>query len=257
MSISAIRGRIARRVLINLRMKPELAKSFLPAGFEPRIIDGYAIAGICLIRLEQVRLPFMPAAFGAASENAAIRFSCVRKDEHGAEHDVVYLARRDTSSPVNAMLGRGCFPAHLHPAKFEVTDNGDDVQIEIRSRDGKADLSLKVQVTDRIDEKSVFASTTELSEFFRLSNVGYSPKRPSGASLQCGQSSSLDAVELQTDTWDGLPLAVEHFHSSFFSDPAVFHAGDVELDSAFLMRNIEHSWRKVPEPQRQIDRCCG
>ena len=73
MRIPVIRGLIDRRVLVNYRVDPEVLGKQLPAPFRPQLVRGYGIAGICLIRLKQIRPRFLPALCGIASENAAHR----------------------------------------------------------------------------------------------------------------------------------------------------------------------------------------
>jgi len=52
---------------------------------------------------------------------------------------------------------------------------------------------------------------------------------------------------LVTRTWSVAALAVQHVHSSFFSDRAQFPDGSVELDCALLMRNLDHEWHTAAD----------
>jgi hypothetical protein len=60
------------------------------------------MAGICLIRLEQMRPRFAPPVVGLTSENAAHRIA-VEWDEHGTRREGVYIPRRDTSSRLSVL----------------------------------------------------------------------------------------------------------------------------------------------------------
>ena len=62
MRIPVIQGVIRRRLLVNYRVSPEAIARILPAPFRPKLQRGYAIAGICLIRLEQIRPRWLPAS---------------------------------------------------------------------------------------------------------------------------------------------------------------------------------------------------
>jgi len=55
MRLPVLNGLIRRRLLVNFRVDAEVMGCFPPAPFRPKRQQGYAIAGICLIRLEQVR----------------------------------------------------------------------------------------------------------------------------------------------------------------------------------------------------------
>jgi uncharacterized protein YqjF (DUF2071 family) len=88
MKIPVIQGVIARRILVNYRVDPEVLARRLPAPFRPKLIDGVGIAGICLIRLEALRPRLVPARLGLASENAAHRIAVVW-EEDGQPHEGV------------------------------------------------------------------------------------------------------------------------------------------------------------------------
>jgi hypothetical protein len=245
MEVSAVRGRIARRVLVNLRIEPQAVQRLLPAQFRPKVVKGYAVGGICLIRLEQIRLPNMPASFGISSENAAHRFAIEWTDDAGMVRDGVYLARRDTNSLLN-IAGQKLFPSALQKATFNIRDEGDRVSYSIHSADGVVDISLKVRVTEKLNTSVLFDTVDELSDFFQDGNIGFSPRN--------GTSAKLDAVRLSASTWDGVALEVEQFESTYFGPPNL-PAGSFEVDSAFLMRDIEHSW--LQEKERTSTACCS
>ena len=50
MRIPAMRGIIDRRILANFHIDPDVMACNLPAPFRPKLANGYAIGGICLIR---------------------------------------------------------------------------------------------------------------------------------------------------------------------------------------------------------------
>src|SRR5687768_18589857 len=82
MRLPTIQGTIRRRILANLRVDPEVMQKQMPARFRPKLHDGFAVAGICMIRLEHIRPKLMPEVVGVDSENAAHRVA-VLWDEIG------------------------------------------------------------------------------------------------------------------------------------------------------------------------------
>jgi uncharacterized protein YqjF (DUF2071 family) len=50
-----------RRVLVNYRVDPEVLAAILPSPFRPALVDGYGVAGICLLRLRGIRPAGLPA----------------------------------------------------------------------------------------------------------------------------------------------------------------------------------------------------
>jgi Uncharacterized conserved protein (COG2071) len=222
-----LRGVIRRRLLVNFRVDPDVMQRQLPAPFRPKLHDGTAVAGVCLIRLEQIRPRWAPAAMGIASENAAHRVAVTWADEE----EGVYIPRRDTSSLINRVAGGRLFPGEHSAATFAVQDDGETVELQMRSRDGETSVAVRGRAATALPATSRFASLDEASAFFERGSVGYSPG-----------SGRLDGIRLVTTGWAVTPLDVEHLHSSFFSDTSRFPAGSVEFDCALVMRDVDHEW---------------
>src|SRR5437870_7556174 len=142
MRLPILDGVIRRRVLVNYRVDPDLLARQLPAPFRPKLHDSAAVAGICLIRLEQIHPAFVPLRVGFASENAAHRIAVVWRDE-GGPHEGVFIPRRDTGSFVNHLAGGRLFPGEHHRATFDVATAGDSIDLYMQSRDGGVAVRAK------------------------------------------------------------------------------------------------------------------
>ncbi|MEO7729415.1 MAG: DUF2071 domain-containing protein [Kofleriaceae bacterium] len=234
MRLPSISGTIRRRILVNFRVQPEVIQVLLPAPFRPKLHDGHAVAGICLIRLEDIRPWHLPAVLGVRSENAAHRIAVCWTGDDGAEHEGVYIPRRDTSSLFNHLVGGRLFPGHHHRARFQVRDDEQGIDFAMQARDGDVAVELRGRTADRLPATSRFGSLDEASAFFRQGSLGYSPS---------ARGQRLDGLNLLTRSWSVEPLSLQHVYSSFFSDRARFPEGSIEFDCALVMRNIEHEWR--------------
>jgi hypothetical protein len=241
MQIPVIRGVIDRRLLVNYRVDPDVLAPLLPAPFRPKLIRGYGMVGICLIRLKRVRPTFLPAWLGISSENAAHR-TAVEWDDGGTVREGVYVRRRDTSSRLNALAGGRLFPGIHHHATFTVAETAERFDVAIRSDDGVTSLSVRGRRADALPASSVFRSLEEASAFFRAGSQGYSATP---------DPSRFQGLELRCHNWEVEPLAVEEVRSSFFDDEALFPRGSIAFDCALLMRGIEHEWHGKP------DLCCA
>src|SRR5690349_9232608 len=93
---------VERRLLVNYRVDPEVAARMVPGPLRPQVVSGWAVAGICLLRLGRVRPGWAPAAVGVRSENAAHRVAVEWDGPDGVERGV-YIPRRDTDSRLNAL----------------------------------------------------------------------------------------------------------------------------------------------------------
>ena len=231
MNIPVVRGLIDRRMLVNYRVDPDVLKKLLPPRFRPKIIGSVGIAGICLIRLKDIRPSGFPGLTGVSSENAAHRIA-VEWEEEGRLREGVFIPRRDTSSRLNTLLGGRVFPVLQHHATFNVTERDDHYEIIIDCDDLKTHVAVEADIIEALPESSVFGSLEQASAFFESGALGYSP----------GGANELHALELRSFNWKVEALNVTRVESSFFEDREVFPPGTVEFDCALLMRGIAHEW---------------
>ncbi|MFM7058410.1 MAG: DUF2071 domain-containing protein [Planctomycetota bacterium] len=241
MRIPVIRGIIDRRILVNFRVSADVMAQSLPAPFRPKLAAGYAIAGICLIRLKSIGPRFLPLPFGIASENAAHRIA-VEWEIDGRCHEGVYVPRRDTSSRLNAWLGGTLFPGLHHHASFVVHESDGGYSVAYQSDDGQAKAVVSGTVVTQLPASSVFRSLAEASSFFEKGSLGYSVTKSLGR---------YDGIELRCRNWKVEPLQIDRIESSYFENETLFPKGSVEFDHALLMRGIRHEWHG------REDLCCA
>ena len=232
-----VHGTIKRRLLINYRVDPAVMQRHLPAPFRPKLHEGNAIAGMCLIRLEDIRPPRFPRAVGLSSENAAHRIAVVWEDETG-RREGVYIPRRDTGSLVNHLAGGRLFPGEHQRATFRVIEDERRIALHMRSADKQIEIDVVAHSAAQLDARSSFSSVGDASAFFESGIVGYSVT---------SSGRRLDGVVLKTESWRVEPLAVEQAHSTYFADPAKFPAGSITFDCGLIMRNIPHDWESARE----------
>jgi len=223
-----VTGIIDHRILLNFRIDPEVMKKNLPEEFTPKVVNGYAIGGICQVSLSEMRAKGMPSIVGTGSHNAAHRIAVDSSQGEG-----VYVTRRDTDSWLNTMSGGRVFPGVYSKANFDVSVSGELYSVRIENKKNELIMSISAEVVSELPEGSVFRSTEEVSDFFQTGNIGWSSRD------KCSQ---FDAIELKAVEWKMEPLNVEESFSAYFSDTTRFPKGSVEFDSAMIMRNLKHSW---------------
>ncbi|MFO1030668.1 MAG: DUF2071 domain-containing protein [Planctomycetota bacterium] len=233
MRLPTIQGVIERRVLVNYRVDVGVLQRLVPAPFRVKTVAGFGVAGVCLIRLAQMRPRFWPAALGFGSENAAHRIA-VEWDTADGVREGVFVPRRDTSSVLNVLLGGRLFPGQHHRARFQVHETPERLSIAMRSKDGQTWVDVEAVLAQQLPESSVFGSIEAASAFFERGSIGYSATDRAGC---------FECLELKSFAWKVEPLTVARIESSFFADLQRFPAGTVTFDSAFLMRTIPHEWR--------------
>jgi hypothetical protein len=226
---------VERRLLVNYRVDPSHLAGLLPTGMRPQLVDGAAVAGICLIRLGDLRPQGFPRAVGLTMENAAHRIA-VEWEEPGGPRCGVYIPRRDTASRLAVLLGGRVFPgAHQH-ARFDVEETEQRLRVAFRASDDSVDVDVTVQVEPSLEGSGLFADVGTASAFFERGAVGLSPGR---------DGVRLEAVQLNTAAWRVEPCRVLSARSSWFEDSSRFPTGSVVLDSALVMRKVPVVWESV------------
>lgn len=232
MRIPTIHGIIERRMLINFRVEPQYIETILPKPFRPKLYKGNAIAGICLIRLKDIKPKGLPNFVGVNSENGAHRIA-VEWEENGLTKEGVYIPRRDTSLRLNAIVGGRVFPGKHYYAEFNVKEENNFYHLDFTSSD-KTRIEIDAKLAANLNNDSIFESLDDVSKFFENGSVGYSPN-----------GNNFEGLKLETYNWKIEPLEVLHIKSSFFEDETIFPKGSIRFDNAVLMKNIEHEWKSL------------
>lgn len=227
---------VERRLLVNYRVAPEAATSLVPPPMRPQLVGGWAVAGICLIRLGQFRPSWLPGRVGLRTENAAHRIAVEWDGPRGRETGV-YISRRDSDSVINVLAGGRLFPGEHSLARFDVHETAQDLHVAFASRDEKMSVSVDVRTAERFRGSELFADLAQASDFFRRGSAGFSATRGG----RC-----LDGLALQTDSWHVEPVDIRSVRSTVFDDPDRFPPGSAVLDCALLMREVPVTWRPLP-----------
>lgn len=235
MKLPVLSGVVRRRILANYRVDPDVAARWIPAPLRPKLQNGFAIAGVCLIRLEDIKPEGLPCVPGLCSENAAHRVA-VEWDDAGVTREGVFIERRDSDAWLNQLAGGRIFPGKHGAARFDIADGGEHIQFRMTGASIRIDL--EGSGTSDWPASSVFPDLATASSFFERGSLGYS---------RTHDPSVLDGMELATDTWSVTPLALERFEASFFDDSERFPRGSVAFDHALLMRDIGHRWIARPD----------
>jgi len=236
MPMPAVRGLIDRRILVNYRVDPDLLSRVLPLPFKPLSVNGHGIAGICLIRLKQIRPWFLPRFVGIASENAAHRIA-VEWEQNGERREGVFVPRRDTNSRLNTLLGGRLFPGVHHHAHFQTKEKNGRFRVEMNSHDGAVHIAVHGCRAATLPETSTFRSIDEVSRFFNQGSLGYSV---------AARPTKFEGLELRTFDWHIEPLSIERVESSYFENEALFPKESAVFDCALLMQQIRHEWLGRP-----------
>lgn len=235
-----IEGMIARRVLLNYWIEPEVARRLVPQPLEPVIVNGFAVAGMCLIRLEKLRPKGMPAALGFSSENMAHRIA-IRYPTSNGMRDGVFVWRRDTDSLLAVRLGGVVFPGVNRDAEFRIDERRDaddeSLEMQVLTADGAADVSFRMSAAEW-KWTLLFPRFADVCGFFERGDCGFS----------CAlRGDALEGLCMRTLKWEMSPVQVQGLRSAFYENEKMFPRGSAGFDSAVVMRGIPHEWHRIAE----------
>jgi len=112
MYIPTLEGTIDRRLLVNYRVDPDSLQRLLPGPFRPKLIHGMGIAGICLIRLKQLRPEALPARSVSLRRMQLTASRWSGKRTAHIEKASIFPGETPLHSSTSS-LAEGCFPASI------------------------------------------------------------------------------------------------------------------------------------------------
>ncbi|MFC5825958.1 DUF2071 domain-containing protein [Nonomuraea insulae] len=223
---------VERRLLVNYRLAPDIAARLLPGGLRPQLVRGHAVAGICLLRLGDVRPGWAPKALGMRSENAAHRIA-VEWDGPGGVESGVYIPRRDTASLLTTWAGGRLFPGEHGRADFEVRETPGELHVAYATRRGGTRVDVTVEVAPELRGSELFDDLRQASSFFERGAKGFSPTA----------AGRLQGMELHTRSWRLDACRIVSARSSFFDG---LPRGSATPDCALVMRDVPVTWSPLP-----------
>jgi len=246
--LPVLQGTIKRRLLVNFRADAQVAQRLLPEPLKVLKHKGSAIVGICLIRLEHIRVKGFPGALGIASENMAHRIAVTYTDANNQPREGVYIWRRDSNQILNQLGGGRLFPGLHSAAEFTVSDDGKNTELEAQTQGHSADAHVKGidQAPDSFSSQA-FTDFEEARSFFARGACGFN----------CSvDGKHLEGMELVTEKWLASPMQMSRTDSTFYADKSKWPEGAVQFDCALIMRDIEHEWHEmkadaIPVPAQQ------
>lgn len=221
-----LRAQVRRRLLISYRVDPKVAQSLIPEQFRPQIVDGSAVAGVCMIGLQSVRPGWLRPRLGFRTENVAHRIA-VEWDEDGKTRSGVYIVERHSSSLVPVLAGGRLFPGVQKRARFQLDETAS------RFRLGMSAPGMRVSVDVQLGGEwtsSLFPTVEAASAFHEQGAVGWSPRR---------DGVGVEPLELTSKEWAVEPGRVLSLQSSYFN---ALPDGAAVLDSVVVMRDLPFFW---------------
>lgn len=207
---------VRSRCLAVYRADARAVQALLPEALRPRLVGGYAIGAACYTRLGAPALFRRRASAAGGSQHLCYRFAVEREDGQAA----TWVARRETSSWLEARCGAKLLGGEYARTTFEVEE--DAFALEIRVADERGEAFYLRGETAPAARGSLFATPQALEAFLGESRGvrPYDVFAPEADELDLGEHFAPE------------PLCVFETRAAFFR-AAPFEPGKVELDSAW------------------------
>ena len=229
MRITPLRGVIERRLFVIYRLDPNVARDVLPALLRPRLIGGYAVAGIALAHLGRLRPAGLPPVAGLSRESTthgiAVEGRSVR-----SPHTGVFVVHRDSAGAGGGRpLGRS--------PRFTVDERTDGLRVSYTSQGRVVRVDVDVSLATALEGSALFPDVRAAARFLEVDGVGGAPWAPQlrGLKLAAGDG-CVSAARVRTAT------------SSIFADSSMFPPGSLHLDAALLLRDLA----QAPVPAERV-----
>lgn len=220
--IRDVHAQLRRRLLISYRVDPVVAASLLPDGFRPQLVDGSAVAGVCILGLESIRPRWIRRRVGLRSENATHRIAVEWDGPDGVESGV-FVFERHSSAWHPVLFGGRLFPGVHHRARFRIEESHDRYALTMTAdaRSIEADVEVGGEWTS-----TLFPSVDDASSFYRSGRVGWSLGR---------DGRRVEPVAFRAEDWKVEPARLHRLRSSFFD---ALPEGAAVFDSVLVMRDL-------------------
>jgi hypothetical protein len=153
------RRAIRSRCLVVYRLDPDAVRSLLPAGLQPRTLQGFAIGSACYTRLGPTPLFRLNERRAGGSDHLSYRIAV--RCEDGA--DATWIARRETSSWLEARCGAKLRRGEYARSSFRVKEDAFAIELEVEGEHGEA-FYLRGEAAGAA-QSAIFASAQALESF--------------------------------------------------------------------------------------------
>jgi hypothetical protein len=215
------------------------AKVLLPLLAPGLSLDTYGDVGflaVALVETRNLRPAFMPARLGMSFFLSGYRIFTKYKTTAGRTLRGLQILRSDTNRFSMQLFGNLLTHYHYEYSRCRVQRTEQKYEIEITTRNGRADLHIEVDLSNEA------ASLPHGSPF-----VGFREARRFAGPLPFTfyyekQTHSMVRVEGVRQRWEPTPVSVK-VHRNTFLEQEKFRSSGAVLANAFYLEDVPYAWR--------------
>ncbi|GAA3293694.1 hypothetical protein Dvina_19565 [Dactylosporangium vinaceum] len=128
--LPSVRALVNERIIFNYRLPADYLKRLLPvAWLTPQLVDGSAVASVCVLRLSRVTAGPFPSVLGVHSVSSARRYGVL--DERSGGSPAVFVSERTTNSALGSLFTAAGFSAQHDYLPAAIGDDGESILVTL------------------------------------------------------------------------------------------------------------------------------
>jgi hypothetical protein len=229
----AIRATLRDCVTLTYALPADVLRPLLPPGLELDTEGDAGFIAIALVQTERLRPDGTPPVFGGSFFLSGYRIFTRFRTAEGRTLRGLYILRSDTDRTLMALGGNLLTHYNYHRCHARVDADDDGLRIAIDTRDGAADLEVRVRFgATTVPPGSPFATIRDARRFAGPLPYTFDYE---------AETHAIIAVEGRRTNWRPAPVDVAVTRLAFF-DQAAFARCSPRLAGAFHVRNVDYHW---------------
>jgi len=224
-------------LVLTFALPATVLEPLLPPGLMLDTHKGFGFLAIAMVQTESLRPSFCPKILGQDFFLSGYRVFARYKTKAGRTLRGLRILRSDTNRRLMEFFGNCLTHYNYRLAKVEVEEQGDRLEIQIRTPQAEADLHVIADLghpPSAPPSGSPFADLREARLFAGPLPFTFDYEEQSG---------SMILIEGVRDDWKPKPIEVEVLQNTFFRQ-APFVGSQPVLANAFHVQNISYRWKR-------------
>jgi hypothetical protein len=228
--LRTIRSRMRERYIFNFRLRAsELAPKLPVPWLKPQEKNGWSVVSFCILWLERLQLPPIPAIGNFSTISAANRIGVI--DESTPVHEPsVYVTDRWADLPIIAKIAPLVILDSVPIIKAAIGHHDGKTNVQLSYRGGDHLFSADVEGAGGSFQSEVFDSVDDFAKFIKLGVSSYAPSI---------YPEKLTKVDLEKEDAEYEPL---HATIEYNELNQIWNDTNLQFDSAVRARGAKYEW---------------
>lgn len=228
--LRSVKSRMVERYIFNFRLRPdELARKLPVPWLKPQENNGWSVVSFCILWLERLQLPPVPAIGNFSTISCAYRIGVIDESARVPEPSV-YVTDRWADLPIIAQIAPWVLLDSVPIIKGAIGHHGRATNVQMSYRGGDHLFSADVEPDSGPLTSAVFGTVEEFARFIKLGVSSYAP------SIYSGRLTKVD-LEKEEVAYEPLKTTLEYSELT-----QIWTDVDLQYDSAVRARGASYEW---------------